>query len=252
MKINKKEIWIQSAGEKLYCVLEEPKNPNNTIVILLHGLTNNHLNCPLIDDTAKALQGAGFSTFRFDYVGSGKSDGNFIDKTWHILVQNTKDVLEYVKTRYKYQKITIWGRSLGAMFGATICDDPSIYSSVLLSFTIHTNISLSSSFPIGKQFSLPIIGTAIVKGEPILHRQFYEETNWIDQLQKIHLTRAKNVLIIQGTEDKTIYNLAWAKEIYDLINEPKKLLYIKGANHAYKGYEQKVINEAVNWFGKIM
>jgi uncharacterized protein len=244
------ELYFKSNGKKLYGIWEIPKNTNKPVIILLHGLTNNHLNCPLIDDTAKALQKAGYPTFRFDYFGSGKSEGIFIDKTWHILVQNTRDALKYVKTQLKYPKIGIWGRSLGAIFGATICDNSSIFASVLISFTTHTNISLSASFPKNLSHSLPIIGTAKVKGKPILRKIFYKETKWIDKLQKKHLSKAKNILIIQGTQDKTIYDMNWAKEIYKTVNQSKKLIYVKGANHAYKGYEKETINAVVDWFEK--
>lgn len=250
MIIVKNEFFIKSAGKSLYCLFEKPDNSKNKLILLLHGLTNSHINCPLISESTESLHLKGFPTFRFDYFGSGKSDGEFKDKTWEIMVQNTIDVLEYVKTKLKYSKIGIWGRSLGAILGATICDDPSVFASVFLSMTIHTNISFSASFPKGQLFSLPIKGTVVVKGKPILHKRFYEKTKWIDRLQKQHLSKAKNILIMQGSEDKTVYNPAWAKEIYNLVNEPKKLIYIKDANHAYTGYENKAIENGTNWFTK--
>lgn len=251
MIINKKEFWINSAGKNLYCLFEQPNNPKDSLIILLHGLTNSHINCPLISESTDLLFSKGFPTLRFDYYGSGKSDGEFRDKTWKIMVQNTRDALKYAKTKLNYSKIGIWGRSLGAILGATICDDPTVIASVFLSMTIHTNISFSNSFPKGNPISLPIIGTAKVKGEPFLQKLFYDETKWIDKLQKQHLSKSNNILIIQGTQDKTVYNPFWAKEIFNIVNKPKKLMYIKGANHAYSGYEKQTINEGVNWFIRI-
>lgn len=248
MNIKRKEFWIKSDNKKIFCILEEPNKSNELLIILFHGLTNSYSTCPLIEDTSHLLQENGFSTLRFDYYGSGKSDGEFKDKTLRILVQNTKDIFNYSKSKLSYKKIGLWGRSFGAMLGATICDYPSIFVTVLISTTTHTHISLSSSFPKGQLYSLPIIGTAIVKGEPKLPKVFYEKTAWLDTLQEKHLEKAKNVLIIQGTEDKTVYDLNWASEIYNLVNEPKKLVYIKGANHAYQGYEDRVIKKALKWF----
>jgi hypothetical protein len=248
----RKEFWIKSEGNRLYCVFEEPENPKNAIIILLHGLTNSHTNCPLISETTCFLQKKGYPTFRFDYFGSGRSDGEFKDKTWGTLVQNTKDVFRYVKSEFKYPNIGIWGRSVGAILGTTICDDPSIFASVFLSMTTHTHISFSASFPKDQMFSLPIKGTAIVKGEPILSKRFYMETIWIDQLQKRHLLKAKNMLIIQGTEDKTVYNLSWAKEVLNLVNKPKDLIYINGADHAYHGHEEEVLKKIVVWYERCL
>jgi HKD family nuclease len=53
---------------------------------------------------------------------------------------------------------------------------------------------------------------------------------------------------MQGTEDKTIVNMDYAKEIYSLVKGRKKLEYIEGATHAYKGYEQFVVNKGIDWF----
>lgn len=250
MNIKRKEFWMKSAGNNLYCLFEKPYNSKDTLIILFHGLTNSHINCPLISESADLLHSKGFPTLRFDYYGSGKSDGEFRDKTWKIMVQNTRDALKYAKNKLNYSKIGIWGRSLGAILGATICDDPSIVASVFLSMTIHTNISFNRFFPKGKSLSLPIKGTAIVKGEPILGNRFYEETIYIDKLQKKHLSKAKNILIMQGTKDKTVYDPTWAKEIYDIVYKSKKLIYIEGADHAYTKYEVKAIREVLKWFEK--
>lgn len=244
------KITFLSQKHKLVGLFEEPRKTQKPLILLLHGLTNSMQDCPLIKESAHALQELGFPTFRFDYYGSGQSDGEFKDKTWHTMVQNTKDALRYIKTELNYPRIGLWGRSLGAILGATICDDSSIFASVFISMTVHTNTSFAASFPKEQSLSLPIIGTAVVKGKPILHRRFYEETTWIDKLQEKHLSKAKNILIMQGTEDKTVYNPMWATEIYNLVNKPKKLMYIKGANHAYKGYESETINQGVRWFLK--
>jgi len=204
MRINRKEFWIRSNDNNLYCLFERPDNPKNILIMLLHGLTNSHIDCPLISESAELFHSKGFPTFRFDYYGSGKSDGEFKDKTWKVMVKNTKDVLKYAKTKLNYSKIGIWGRSLGAILGATISDDPSIIASVFLSMTIHTNLSFSRFFSKEKLVSLPIKGTAVVKGEPILDKRFYDETEYIDRLQEKHLSKARNILIVQGTKDKTV------------------------------------------------
>lgn len=248
MKIQ--EIYFRSSGKKLYGIWEMPENTNKPAVILLHGLTNNHLDCPLIDDAAKILQKIGFPTFRFDYFGSGKSEGVFKDKIFSIMVQNTRDALKIVKQKYKM--FGVWGRSLGAIIASTICSDPNIFATALLSSTMHTNISFSRFFSKNNPYSLPIIGTAKVKGENVLPYKFYQETKWLDDLQKKVLSKSKNVLVTQGTEDKTIYDLNWAKQIYVTVQKPKKLIYVKGANHAYKGYEKETMKIVVNWLTKKM
>ena len=242
-----KTVWFESQGKKLYGLLETPEKTEKPLILLLHGLTNSLTDCPLISEAAETLHRNGFPTFRFDYFGSGRSEGEFKDKTWKILVQNTRDALDFAK-RLGYRRIGLWGRSLGGILGAAICDDPSVFASVFISITTHTNISFVRFFPENKPYSLPIKGTGEIKGVPVLPQKFYQETKWIDRLQEKHLLRAKNLLIIQGTEDKTVYDINWAKEVFETVNEPKKLEYIAGADHAYRGYEKAVINKGLQWF----
>ncbi|OGK37538.1 hypothetical protein A3F60_00205 [Candidatus Roizmanbacteria bacterium RIFCSPHIGHO2_12_FULL_39_8] len=246
--MKQKDFYITSLGRKLYGLYEEPEENNSHLIFLLHGLTNSLTDCPLIEEATEALHKKGFPTFRFDYFGSDKSEGQFKDKTFKILQRNTIDALRFAIKKLGYKRIGIWGRSLGAILGATIADHKNIFALVLISFCVHTDESFSRFFQKGKPSSLPIQGTGKIKGIPILPYQFYAETPWIDALQKKHLSKAKNILIMQGTKDKTVYNMNWAKEIYKLTNEPKKLFFVPGADHAYKGYEQIVIKKGSEWF----
>lgn len=250
MSIKSFRVQFKSKGHNISGLLDIQDKHKDTLIILLHGLTNSMKDCPLINEAQEALSARGFSTFRFDYYGSGLSEGEFKEKTFSIMVQNTRDALGYVTEKLHFKKVGIWGRSLGAILGATICDDKHITASVLISFCVHTDTSFSSFFAKDKPYSLPIKGTGEVKGESVLPYQFYKETTWVNQLQRNHLSRASNVLVIQGTEDKTVYDTHWAKEIYEMTQEPKKLIYVQGADHSYRGFESNVITEGLNWFEK--
>lgn len=244
----KKAVRFKSINTSLSGLFESPRKNNSTLIILLHGLTNSMTDCPLINEANKDFLEKGFATFRFDYYGSGKSPGLFKNKTFSILHQNTLDSLQFAQAHLGFNKIGLWGRSLGAILASTICDSRNVFATVLISSTIHTNESFASLFTKDKQYSLPFTGTGKIKGKPVLPYKYYQETGWIDKAQVDHLSKASNVLIIQGTRDKIIPNLDWAKEIYQITLKPKKLVYIKGADHAYHGYEKETITEGTKWF----
>jgi len=214
---------------------------------LLHGLTNSHNTCPVINEAVEAFLSEGYATFRFDYFGSGKSDGEFMEKTLREFVQNTKDAFSYVKKELKYKKIGIWGRSFGSILAPAISFEKEVFASVLISGTAQTHVSLSRFFS-ENEFSLPFKATGKIKGEPILRRIFFEQSQWLDKLQKRGLHKSRNVLVMQGSADKTDYDMSWAKELYDLSQNPKKLIYIEGGDHTYKGFENKVIKDGLYWF----
>jgi uncharacterized protein len=246
----KKSFYFKSGKHKLFGILEKPEKTKKPLIILLHGLTNSLNDCPLINETSKALHKKGFPTFRFDFYGSGRSDGQFSDKTLKKLDQNTKDGLKFAKTSLGFKKIGLWGRSLGAMLASSICDYKNIFASVIISGTTNSKISFAKLFPKKNSPSLILKGTGRIKGKPILSYNFYKQTSWLDSLQKKHLKRAENVLVLQGTKDKIIYNLNWTKDIYKTIKGNKKLEFIKNADHSFKGFEKEVVKKIVSWFEK--
>jgi esterase/lipase len=162
----KRTIRFKSGGHTLYGVFETPKKDNGIPILLLHGLTNSMRDCPLINEATTTLHKNGFPTFNFDYFGSGKSEGMYSDKTFSVLHQNTVDALDYVINKLKFNKIGLWGRSLGGILGSTISDDPHIFASVIISSTTHTNKTFKFCFNKGKPFSIPMKGTGAIKGKP--------------------------------------------------------------------------------------
>ncbi|MBN1168969.1 alpha/beta fold hydrolase [Candidatus Woesebacteria bacterium] len=246
--MKKQEIWINSDNHRLFLLLETPNNHKSELILLLHGLTNSLQDCPLIEDVAKKLHKNRFATLRFDYFGSGKSDGELKDKTLKILYKNTLDVLAFANNDIKFTSIGIWGRSVGGMLASSVCDHKSVSASVIVSSTVRSNESFGSLFDKRRLYSKPIQGSGEIKGKPVLTYEFYKQTTWFDNLQKKHLSQAKNTLVIQGTDDKIIHNSEWPKEIYSLIKGKKRLEMIEGADHTYKGYEDEVVKKAVNWF----
>lgn len=242
------KVWFESNNKKLFGQFEWRKNSDKPLIILLHGLTNSLKDCPLINESNSILLDKGFSTFRFDFFGSGKSEGIFKQKTLKIIYRNVKDALEFALKNLKYKKIGLWGRSLGAMLASTICDNENIYSSVLISTTVFSEESFKPLFIKKQPYSKTINGSGKIKGEPILPYKYYLQTRWFDDLQKVHLPNAENILILQGTNDKIIHDQSWTKEVYKLIKGKKRLDYIKGADHSYQGYEQPVVNKVIDWF----
>ncbi len=246
----KRKIKFKSKNAILSGLFEKPNIHNGFLIILLHGLTNSMEDCPLINETNTSLINQNFATLRFDYFGSGKSPGLFKDKTFSILHQNTVSSIEFAQDNLKFKTIGLWGRSLGAILASTVCDDQSINATVLISSTIHTEESFSGFFQKDQKYSLPLKGTGIIKGEPVLPYDFFKETKWIDNLQRIHLAKASNVLVVQGTKDNIITNLNWTREIFSSIKGNKKLEFIKGADHKYSGYENIAVKKGIDWFEK--
>ncbi|MGZ0656877.1 alpha/beta hydrolase [Coraliomargarita sp. W4R72] len=84
------------------------------LIILGHGVTGNK-DRPVIADTAKALNAAGFDTLRFSFAGNGDSEGDFRDATISKEVGDLSSVLDAVSSAYP--KIAYIGHSMGGAVG---------------------------------------------------------------------------------------------------------------------------------------
>ncbi len=92
------------------------------LVILGHGVTGNK-DRPVIVDTAKALNEAGFDTLAFSFSGNGDSEGDFRSATISNEVNDLRSVIEAVASTYP--KIAYLGHSMGGAVGViqTAMDD---------------------------------------------------------------------------------------------------------------------------------
>lgn len=59
---------------------------------------------------------AGMSICLFDFGGSGHSTGKYVSLGWHEMDQ-AKSVIFSLKKKFKFKKIGVWGKSMGAATG---------------------------------------------------------------------------------------------------------------------------------------
>ncbi|MEN8735047.1 MAG: alpha/beta fold hydrolase [Lentimonas sp.] len=84
------------------------------LVILGHGVTGNK-DRPVIADTAKAINDAGFDTLAFSFAGNGNSEGDFREATISKEVGDLDAVISSVT--HSYPKIAYIGHSMGGAVG---------------------------------------------------------------------------------------------------------------------------------------
>jgi alpha/beta superfamily hydrolase len=84
------------------------------LVILGHGVTGDK-DRPVIVETAKALNAAGFDTLRFSFAGNGDSEGDFRNAT---ITKEASDLASVLDTAaLTYPHITYIGHSMGGAVG---------------------------------------------------------------------------------------------------------------------------------------
>jgi len=153
-------------------------------------------------DWYEDLRTAGFSVMAYDYEGYGTSEGKPSEKRTY---QNESAVYSYLVTRIKTppERVIAFGKSVGTGPAVHIAAERPMAGLILQS-------PFTSTFRVLTR--LPIL--------PIDKFPNYKS------IRHVHCP----VLIIHGTVDSVIP--VWhGKELYELANEPKRYLWVNGANH---------------------
>jgi len=110
-------LWIASRGKRMAAVLHVPaKRGRAPGVLMCHGLTGHKVESHrLFVHTARRLAQAGFVVLRFDFLGSGDSEGLFEEMTIRGEVEDALSALAFLRgqRRVNAQRVGMLGFSLG-------------------------------------------------------------------------------------------------------------------------------------------
>lgn len=117
-KLEEREsVVLTNEGEKIFGILHLPQGVKKPPVVLVcHGLGGHKTGrYRIYVDLAESLVQAGIAVFRFDFRGSGDSEGKFADMTLTGEVSDAIKALEFlhVDERVNNNRIGIFGRSMG-------------------------------------------------------------------------------------------------------------------------------------------
>lgn len=245
-----KKVWFKNKrGQKLAGVLHIPKGKGPfSAVIICHGFKG----CKdkgISVGVSTALAQNGILALRFDFTGSGESEGNFEDISVKQEVQDLHSAIKFIKglKRVDKNKIGVAGHSLGG----GVC-----FMETATNENIKTVVGIAPT----------IDGRGWTK--------YYEKQNRIYYYPKFFLIeglRIKNklikdvsfviynlakkikvpILIVQGDKDKEEYK--YATTFLKKVVAVKRLAKIKGGDHNFReaGFNQ-MVNQTVRWFKKYL
>ena len=113
-----KVVEIDSENLRLRGMLHIPENIKNKvpIVIIFHGFCGDKMGPHFIFvKLSRLLERAGIACIRFDFAGSGESEGDFIDMTMDSELKDANNILNYARTLdfVDNDRIGIVGLSMG-------------------------------------------------------------------------------------------------------------------------------------------
>ena len=247
------DFELERNGKLLRGTIHRPQSSaaKQPCLIFCHGFTGSRNEAHnLFVKTARAVEKAGIVCIRFDFLGSGESDGEFLDTTVSgqtddcLEVYRFASTLEYVDPR----KIYLLGHSMGSLVA--------IMANVHLNGSVARTVLLSTAVTILHELIAPLTGSKLdeclthgtidywgnVAGVTLLH----------DVCMENYFSRASGmsgkVLLLHGTEDhdSPTYNSVLLKEI---LSDRAQLSLIRGADHCYTAapFEKQVIDKILGF-----
>ncbi len=251
-----KPVVFQSSGQQIVGMLHVPDRRKGRVpaVVLFHGFTGNKSEIHRIFvKTARALCAAGFAALRFDFRGSGDSDGDFSEMTVTGELKDARAALRFVRTLSAIDpsRVGVLGFSLGGLIAATMLgEDLRIKVGVLwcpvarLDRQSRRRMSAASWKQLRETGVLDLGGNAV-------GRAFFDEGHKHHPLECIRKTRA-SILLVHGDQDTGVplsasdeYEAVLKKEGRDVVKH-----VLPGADHTFSSiaWEKKVIGLSLEWF----
>lgn len=225
----------------------KPQQDKHPVCLIFHGFTGQKTGTKFsYVQLARMLEAKGIATFRFDFLGSGESDGNFVDMTFQDELSCARVILEETLKMENCSEIYVLGHSMG---GAVASELAKLYPDQIKKMVLWApafNLPDALDYLTGKVARAKTydhngyeISDKFV--QDILKRDFYQD---LDIYQN-------QLLIIHGTKDTTVpYGIS--NRYKNLFHPDCQFVSIEGGNHNFDKLEdiKKVLQLSLNFFSQ--
>jgi dipeptidyl aminopeptidase/acylaminoacyl peptidase len=175
-------------------------------VVLCHGFSGTRVEPhQLLVKAANALAEAGIVAVRFDFAGSGESDGEFVDMTPETEIQDAMNILQWLgaQSGVDRSKLGMIGLSLGGLVTACAASRTKLPVAIALwAATAHMGERMHERATPESAAQLQEKGYVDLRGN-LVGRGFFEDALRIKPLEEARQFAGK-VLIVHGTEDHSV------------------------------------------------
>lgn len=246
MKISYQELNVN--GYTIRGLLSTPDDGFKQIAVCLHGYTGHkNENGFLFKQITKVLVEHNMATLRFDYMGSGDSDGEFSDQTFETVKADARSIIKEAVRLNHGKPIYLIGFSMGGANAARMSAEmPELIEKLVL---------LSPAGKLINNLTRAFTTHEIVDDKYVDLGGYYLSKDFLTSLQDCNLYAGVEnftnpVLILQGTKDQAV-NPADSK-LYDDLYPNSKYILIEGAEHCYTKvpYRKQVQTEIIQFLCK--
>lgn len=220
-------------------------------VILYHGYTGTKLEPHrMFLKISRALEAKGIASFRFDFAGSGESDGNFEDMTASGEIRDAKAILEMVRAdkRINPNEVSLIGLSMGGYVAGITAGDMAEFVHRLVLMAPAGNFRDIVQAVAGRE-GVDATQKYFDDNGNLVGRALYADVMRIDALERSK-PFAGPVLLIHGTNDTTVPYQISEKYRDEVYGERAILRLIDEADHTFNStpWESEVIQSIIDFF----
>jgi len=243
-------VVLESHGQQMVGMLHLPqgKGPFPAVAIY-HGFTGTKVEPHrLFVKMARALMAAGIAAVRFDFRGSGDSEGDFADMTVSGEIADAIRVLDFLEEHEAVdaQRLGVLGLSMGGAVAASVAGKDTRVKSLAL----WAAVAKFDVFETEEE----LLAQARKQGWVDLNGNMLKYSFYEDARQQKPLDWARRfsgtALIVHGDADPTV-PVAHADLYYDALAGTKEKFIVPGADHTFNSqkWETAVIEKTAAWFG---
>jgi len=242
-------LWIPSRGKRMAGVLHLPAGRGRApAVLMLHGFTGNKSETHrLFVHAARRLAAAGFVALRFDFLGSGDSEGEFEQMTIRGEVEDALHALAFLREqrRVDHTRLGMLGFSLGGCVAALSLPRAGDLRALVLWAPVSNPMRWmpASGVP---DHPVNIGGNRVGVG-------FYKELPELKPLEAARTYKGA-VLVLHGAADAAVSSQEGrAYEGAFVQARPFEFRLIPEADHLFSQpeAEQSLIQQTVEWFQRM-
>lgn len=239
---------FQSAGETVAAVLHLPDRHPAPGVILCHGFTGHKAETHrLFVYAARDFARHGLAALRFDFRGSGDSDGEFHEMTISREIEDARTALDFLASRPEVdaRRLGALGLSMGGCVAACLAGrDSRVRSLVLWAAVAHPgklfDERLAASFADGREV-VDLNGWAI-------GRAFLEDARRVEPLRDLAAYQGP-ALVVHGTCDESV-PLGHAHDFHAALGARAQLHLVAEADHTFSSlpWKEEVVARSRRFF----
>ncbi|HNR67808.1 MAG TPA: alpha/beta fold hydrolase [bacterium] len=215
------------------------------LIVMCHGFTSHKTeNRRLFVEAAREFARHGYNVFRFDFYGSGDSEGEFAETLVSRNIVNLRDALAWAREK-GFARCAVLGSSMGAATAILAAADLDIEALVLWS-TVPDMQRLFESIIKDPQAAAETAAVYEHDGWLIRREFLFDAVSYDVQKAFAAITLPK--LVLQGTADAPLFVQGF-RELQKIAQPPADFMEIPEGGHTFQkpAHRQQVIRQTAIW-----